>query len=136
MAAVETPRLAKNYAAVYEIVRAHGAGTHLTAAQVLAVAKTGLPGMGETTVYRALARLRELGLLCEISLPGSDSAYYEMAADAHAHFRCEICGTVDDVPYELPAAVVSELSRKHGADIATVQLSLHGRCAACKTKPG
>lgn len=136
MAAVETPRLAKNYEMVYDIVRARGAGTHLTVAQVLAEAKTRQPGIGETTVYRALGRLRELGLVAEISLPGSDRAYYEMAAGAHAHFRCEGCGKVDDVPYMPSPQILDEIARRNGAQIAHVQLSLHGRCATCRDRAG
>ena len=135
MAAVEAPRLAKNYATIYDIVRERGAGMHWTAAEVFAHAKTVVPGIGETTVYRALARLRELGLLSEISIPGSDRAYYEVPAAAHAHFICERCGAVSDVDYMLPARIVGDLAVRHAADIAHVQLSLHGVCAACRTKP-
>jgi Fe2+ or Zn2+ uptake regulation protein len=131
MAGVEEPRLAKNHAIVYDVMRAHGIGTHLTAAQVFDQAKARRPSIGETTVYRALARLRELGLLSEISLPGSDSAYYELAGNAHAHFKCARCGRVDDVDYVLAPSVIDELARKHAADIGEVQLSLHGICASC-----
>ncbi len=134
MLAVEAPRLAKNYAIIYDIVRERGAGMHWTAAQVYAQAKTLQPGIGETTVYRALARLRELGLLSEIAIPGSDRSFYEIAADAHAHFKCDSCGVISDVDYTLPEPVLSELSLRHSADIASVQLSLHGTCAGCRSK--
>lgn len=119
---------------VYGIVQQHGAGRHFTAAQVLAEAKTRQPGIGETTVYRALGRLCELGLLAEISIPGSESALYELSSAAHAHFYCEQCGSVNDIEYVLSPDVVRDLALRHDADIAHVQLSLHGRCAACKDR--
>lgn len=132
MAAVHDTRLAKNYALVYELVLAHGTGKHVTASQVLAEAKVRRPGMGETTVYRALARLRDLGLLAEVALPGGASTYYELPVAPHAHFRCEKCGRVDDVDYALPAAVVEELAVKQRAKVASVHLSLHGLCVRCR----
>lgn len=119
---------------VYGIVQEHGAGRHFTAAQVLTEAKSRQPGIGETTVYRALGRLCELGLLAEISIPGSDSALYELSSAAHAHFHCEQCGSVRDIDYVLSPDVVQSLALRHDADIAHVQLSLHGRCAACKDR--
>lgn len=128
------PRLAKNYRMIYDLVREQGPGTHLSVAGVYELAKARQPGIGATTVYRALARLRDLGLVSEIDLPGAESAYYEPAGSAHAHFRCERCGKVQDIDYVLAPSVVAELGRKHAADISEVSLTLQGRCAACKDR--
>lgn len=126
-------RLAKNYRLIFEIVREQGRGTHLAMSDVYALAKDRQPGIGFTTVYRALARLRDMGMVAEILLPGADSAYYEPAGEAHAHFRCDVCGKVADVEYQLPKRVVNELARAHDIEVSDVLLSLHGRCASCKT---
>lgn len=130
----EEPRLAKNYRMVYDLVREQGPGTHLSVADVYELAKQRQPGIGATTIYRALTRLRDLGLISEIDLPGAENAYYEPAGTAHAHFRCDSCGRVEDVDYVLSPAIVAELARKHSADVSEVSLSLHGRCAACKDR--
>lgn len=134
MRAVDEPRLAKNYRMIYEIVREQGPGTHLAVCDVLALAKHRQPGIGETTVYRALARLRELGLVSEIQVPGADNAFYEPAGSAHAHFRCNVCGKVEDVDYTLAPKTVADLARKSGADVNEVLVSLHGRCSECKAR--
>jgi Fur family transcriptional regulator, ferric uptake regulator len=126
--------LAKNYRMIHDIVREQGRGTHLSVADVYALAKRRRPGIGETTVYRALARLRELGLVSEIQLPGADNAFYEPAGEAHAHFRCEACGKVEDVEYTLAPNTIAELADKHGAEVSEVLLSLHGRCSQCKDR--
>jgi Fe2+ or Zn2+ uptake regulation protein len=128
------PRLAKNYRLVNEILREQGPGMHMSVADVHALAQKRRPGIGFTTVYRALARLRTLGLVSEILLPGADSAFYEPAASPHAHFRCEVCGTVHDINYVLSQRTVDELARKHDADVTDVSLTLHGRCANCKDR--
>lgn len=134
---VDTPpeaRLAQNYRLVHAIVREHGPGTHLSPADVFAYAKARRPGIGFTTVYRALARLRDLGLIAEILLPGAESAYYEPAGKAHAHFRCDACGSVTDVDYALPPDVIADLGKRSGVEIGEVMLSLHGRCARCRDR--
>jgi Fe2+ or Zn2+ uptake regulation protein len=126
------PHLTKNYRLIYDLVREQGAGTHLSVAEVYQLAKARRPGIGATTVYRGLARLRDLGLVSEIDLPGAESAYFEPAGSAHAHFRCERCGKVEDIAYVLAPSVVEELARERGAEISEVSLTLQGRCAACK----
>jgi Fe2+ or Zn2+ uptake regulation protein len=123
--------LTKNYRLVYEIVLEQVRGTHLAAADVFALAKTRQKGIGFTTVYRALARLCELGWISEISLPGAQSAYYEITWPAHAHFRCDFCGDIEDVDYALPREVVDDLVSKHRLDVQRISISLHGTCRQC-----
>lgn len=129
-------RLAKNYRLIQEVIHEEGYGTHLSVAQVWKLAKRRSPGIGFTTVYRALGRLRELGLVSEIRVPGADNAYYERAGKPHAHFRCRACGNVEDVDYVLAQSVIDELARKAGVDVNEVSLTLHGRCAECRDRAG
>ena len=128
------PRLAKNYRLIDQILREQGPGTHLSAAEVHALAKTRQPGIGFTTVYRALGRLHSLGLVCEILLPGAGSAFYETAASPHAHFRCESCGKVEDIDYVMSRKTVEQLARRHDAHVSEVSVTLHGTCATCRDR--
>jgi Fe2+ or Zn2+ uptake regulation protein len=127
-------RLSKNHRLLYEIVQEQGHGRHLSMADLYEMARARRPGIGFTTVYRALTRLRDIGLVAELSLPGADSAFYEPAGPAHAHFRCLICGTVSDVPYQLPAEVQSRLASELRAEVTGSDVSLHGRCSSCAAK--
>ena len=125
------PRLARNYRLVYDIVQSAGLGTHLVMTDVYDRARREQPRIGFSTVYRALARLRDLGLVSEIRLPGADSTYYELIGKPHAHFRCAVCGTVADIDYAPPQHLIRDLAHDHGVEIDDVMMSLHGRCAAC-----
>ena len=125
--------LTKNHRLVYDILSEHGAGTHLTMAQLHELARTRRPGIGFTTVYRGVTRLRDMGLISEIVIPGADSAVYEPASQPHAHFRCTQCGRVDDLQYTLPATATSKLSVDNGFHVDSIELSLHGRCRDCQT---
>ncbi len=135
MTAVELEaKLSKNHRLVFEIVREQGPGRHLAMSELFDLARERHPGIGFTTVYRALNRLRDLGMVAEITVPGADSAYYEPAGPPHAHFRCSECGTVSDVAFQLPSESVVALASKLGAEVSGAVITLQGRCAACVSK--
>jgi len=129
------PRLAKNYRLVFEVLSDLGMGQHLSMTDVYQLVRRKQSAIGFTTVYRALIRLRDAGLVAEILLPGAESAVYERAGDRHSHFRCDACGRVEDVDYVLSKRTVGDLARKQRVEISEVSLSLHGRCAPCRATP-
>jgi Fur family transcriptional regulator, ferric uptake regulator len=128
------PALTKNHRLVYDILTEHGRGTHFSMAQLFELARRRRPGIGFTTVYRALMRLRDGALVSEIAIPGAESLVYEPAAPPHAHFRCSRCGRVEDVDYAVPPAVASKIAAANGCEVESVELSLHGRCRSCVGK--
>jgi Fur family transcriptional regulator, ferric uptake regulator len=127
-------RLPKNYDLIYDIIRAAGAGVHLTTSDVFARAKDRRPQIGFSTVYRGIARLRDLELIDEISVPGAESAVYELAGKPHAHFRCSTCGVVEDVWYQVSPSVISAIAEQTGAQIDDTTLTLHGQCRTCRDR--
>ena len=126
------PPLPKNYQLVYEIVRENGIGRHLTPSEIYAKALKRRPGIGFSTVYRGLERLRDLGLVFELHVPGVDGATYEPAGPRHAHFHCSVCGAIEDVPYAIPARTIRALALQHGFNIESERVTFEGRCAACR----
>jgi Fe2+ or Zn2+ uptake regulation protein len=124
--------LTKNHQLVLEIVRESGLGRHRSASDVYAEAKRRRAGIGHTTIYRSLARLRDLGLVREVMLPHGDSATYEPMGPNHAHFHCTSCGSVQDVQYELPQEGVREIVDTYGVAITNELLTFEGHCAACR----
>ena len=125
------PRLPKNYRALLDILEAAGHGKHFSTTELFEAAKERLPGIGFTTVYRGLQRLRALALVDEIEIPGADAAVYEVASTEHAHFRCDRCGTVVDVPFELPPDALAAFAKSEGARVTGAKITLHGSCANC-----
>lgn len=124
--------LPKNYRLIYDIVEKGGLGCHLTPSQIYAKARKRRPGIGFSTVYRALVRLRDLGLVSELSVPGADAAAYEPSGPSHAHFRCSACGQIADVAYAVPPRTVRALAKRHGFTIENERVTFEGRCAACR----
>src|ERR1700692_4349450 len=132
MASSVSPSLPKNYRLVYEIVRESGLGSHLTPSEIYAKALKQRPGIGFSTVYRGLERLRDLGLVSELHVPGADGATYEPSGPRHAHFRCSECGDIEDVPYAMPTRTIKALALQHGLEIESERVTFEGRCAACR----
>ncbi|MBV8154315.1 MAG: transcriptional repressor [Candidatus Eremiobacteraeota bacterium] len=123
--------LPKNYQLIYEIVEESGLGHHLTPSEIYALARRRRPGLGLTTVYRGLERLRDLGLVSELNVPGADAAAYEPSGPRHAHFRCKRCGTIEDVAFAIPARTLRKLAAAHGFTIDAERITFGGRCSAC-----
>lgn len=131
MAPSVQPKLPKNYQLIYEIVQASGIGRHLTPSDIYAKAHKRRPGIGFSTVYRGLERLRELGLVSELHVPGVDAATYEPSGPQHAHFRCSACGAIEDVAFAIAPRTLKTLALQHGFKIASERVMFAGRCAAC-----
>jgi len=126
--------LSKNHRLVYKIVLEQGVGTHLAMTQLFELARTRQPAIGFTTVYRALTRLRDAGLVAEINVPGAECAVYEPMAPPHAHFRCTACGSVSDVPFTIADDVSVQLGRENGIAIEHAEVAFSGWCASCRAE--
>jgi Fe2+ or Zn2+ uptake regulation protein len=127
-----TVRLPKNYQLILDIVQESGRGRHLTMSDVFAQTSARRPGIGYSTVYRGLVRLRELGMISEIVLPGAASATYEPAAERHAHFLCTGCGAIEDVDYALPTRVLRNVADKSGFAVSAGTVTFEGLCLDCR----
>jgi Fur family ferric uptake transcriptional regulator len=130
MASLQSP-LPKNYRLVYEIVEESGVGRHLTAAEIYTEALKRRPGIGLVTIYRGLERLRDLGLISELLIPGANAATYEPSASRHAHFRCKECAEIIDVDYAIAPRTIEALAQQHGFRIESENVTFAGRCASC-----
>jgi Fur family transcriptional regulator, ferric uptake regulator len=123
--------LPKNYRLIYEIVAESGIGHHLTSSEIYAKALERRAGIGFSTIYRGLERLRDLGLISELHVPGAEAATYEPSGPRHAHFRCTQCGEIEDVAYAVPGRTLKALALQHGFNIKSERVTFEGRCAAC-----
>jgi len=84
------------------------------------------------TVYRALAVLKEIGLVREHRL-GEEHAHYEAANDhPHYHFTCLGCGQVIEFDTPLIDRVIQSVHERHRAQILDVHLHLSGYCEQCQ----
>ncbi|HSK09635.1 MAG TPA: transcriptional repressor [Vicinamibacterales bacterium] len=100
----------------------------LSAAEILADARTLAPGLGIATVYRAVKRMKEEGALRQVDLPGDAPRYEPSGKGHHHHFHCRVCQRVFEV--EACPAGLQQLAPP-GFAIETHEVILYGRCPSC-----
>lgn len=123
-------RNTRQRALILDILR--GTQAHPTAEAIYKEARRTMPNISLGTVYRNLNFLRAQGLVREVRSNDDASSRFEGACEPHAHFHCQVCLTVHDIP--LPEAVAS-LSWDGVEKISRVRaLELHviGACRQCE----
>ena len=114
----------------------HGSegGGHLSVDEIVERTLAHGSGVDRATAYRVLALYEELGLVRASQLGAGDAVRWERAhPDEHFHLRCTGCGAVDHHVGTLVATVREHLDDGHGFRADTVELTVHGRCARCRT---
>ncbi len=106
---------------------------HLTSHQVYAEIRERLPAVNQSTVYRALERLVNLGKV-SVSDMGTGSAVYELLTEGiHHHLVCQKCGRVVTIDHEEVEEFFAAIHHKHHFEIVTNHLILFGICEKCQT---
>ena len=124
-------RMTDQRRAVYDSLM--GRRDHPTAVEVFTRVRGELPAISLATVYNCLETLSECGLVKTVNLERGPARYCPNL-EAHAHFHCEHCGTVLDLPlrarrrpedvWEIPA----QLSITHH------EVAFRGACPRCARK--
>jgi Fur family ferric uptake transcriptional regulator len=110
------------------------ADDHLTVEEVAARVTERHPGVNLASVYRSLALFAQLDLVRESRLGDEDVTRWELAhPDELFHLVCDSCGRVDHHAGDLVARIVEHLRGGHGFDATSVELSVVGTCADCRS---
>ena len=90
------------------------------------------PEIGLVTIYRTLAILTELGLVCELHNGGDYPAYTVGTPEHHHHLVCSQCGRVFDFRGHNLEELEARLSRESGFRIDNHILEFIGLCLPCQ----
>ena len=107
------------------------ANAHLTPAEVYEEARRSIPGLTETTVYRTLEFLTQVGLAQEAFSKTSKSAY-EISGYAHHHLICRKCGKEIEIPHVKMKPLCEEIETETGFQLMQNHLSFFGLCPICQ----
>lgn len=102
----------------------------LSVAEALERASEIVPGLGIATVYRAVKRLDELGVIRSVELPGEDVRYEPGARGHHHHFHCRDCRRVFDID-GCPLRGATGATVPGGFRVEDHEITLYGLCPAC-----
>ena len=122
-------RFTEQRAAVYRYLA--GTDVHPTADEVFSAVRRELPGISLATVYKSLETLVGCGLAVKLTY-ADESARYDGRTDPHHHARCIVCGSVADIPGDIPSHEIATLRSRAGAfTITGYRLELSGFCPSC-----
>ena len=88
------------------------------------------PEFYESTVYRILDRLLELGIVERVQL-GPGGAVFHLPHRPHHHPLCQRCGDVVEIPASLLDDLAAQLHAQHGFRLRPTASTLVGSCARC-----
>jgi Fur family ferric uptake transcriptional regulator len=109
---------------------------HVTAEELIHLAKKKNRGIGSATVYRTLKLMCDSGLCRELKFADGSTRYERLQGRAHHdHLICTQCGSFVEVFDQELERLQEKLFRLHGYYPQWHRLELYGVCGKCR-KPG
>ena len=103
---------------------------HMTAADIVAAIRADDPEFYESTVYRTLDRLVEVGIVERVQL-GPGGAVFHVPHRPHHHLVCQRCGDVLEIPASFLDDLATQIRSQHGFRLRPNASTLVGSCARC-----
>jgi Fur family transcriptional regulator, peroxide stress response regulator len=114
--------------AVLEFLAEHA--VHSTADEIFRGVNRNDPRASRATVYNNLRSLAKAGLVREVMSEGK-AARFDANLRPHHHFICELCGTVEDIPwFDLPLS--AGRAALGGRDVSNYEIVFRGACVSCR----
>ncbi len=127
-------RITKARRAICEVL-ASSHEEHMSALDILQRAreKAGM-AIDQSTVYRTLDVLEDLGYLHHVHLGHGAGVYHLSEESDHQHLVCEQCGVSVEIPLEELAPVLATVTARYGFVAESVHFALVGTCEECAAK--
>ena len=103
---------------------------HPTADIIYSQLKKKYPSLSKTTVYNALDKLKEHGIIQSLTICDSEHRY-DFRHDMHHHFLCKKCGTIIDIDIKCPN--IGKMLES-GHNVEEVHGYFKGICKKCLKK--
>ena len=103
---------------------------HCSAEELVAAVHAQFPEVNESTVYRTLERLEELGVAYHVHLGHGPAQWHLVARRSHQHLTCSKCGGVVEVAPGLFEPVMRQLAASYGFQADMGHFAVSGTSAA------
>ena len=107
-------------------------GQHLSADDLVEAVRARMPDTAQSTIYRTLSTLEDLGVVTHVHL-GHGPATYHLTEIPHRHLVCDGCGAVLDLPDEEFHRFAANVEARYGFVLSGEHFAFPGRCRACHT---
>jgi Fur family transcriptional regulator, ferric uptake regulator len=119
--------------ATIDVLLAGGEHRHLSAEDVATEVRRRLPDVAESTIYRTLTALEELGVVTHVHL-GHGPGTFHLAEAAHRHLVCQRCDSVIEVPAFEFMALARRLEEVYGFAMSSEHFAIVGQCWNCRAE--
>lgn len=103
---------------------------HPTAVDIFTRVRTRMPGISLATVYNCLETLTGCGLVKTVQLDRGPARYCPNLSE-HAHFHCEKCGKVIDLPLRPKREPHQLWDVPKNLSITSHEVAFRGTCPVC-----
>jgi len=124
-------RMTDQRRAVYEALMAQR--DHPSAVDIFTRVRIAAPHISLATVYNCLETMTECGLVKTVTHERGPSRYCANLEE-HAHFFCESCGDVQDIPLRNDIQPKDIWQLPKGATISQQAIAFRGVCPKCASK--
>lgn len=87
--------------------------------------------LSDTTIYRVLQWLKELGLVSQTDMGQTGIVYALVSNPYHHHLICLTCGTTITVEDQLFASLRERLTQEYGFETRIEHMAIYGQCQNC-----
>lgn len=94
------------------------------------------PKLGRATVFRAVEKLVDMGLLDRIEFADGTHRYRVCGGRHHHHLTCTHCHRVVEIDICLPQEQLAVIGEQTNFDIEGHTLTVFGRCEDCRLAQG
>lgn len=115
-----------------EVLLAGGQHRHMSADEIAAEVRDRLPEVAESSIYRTLAVLEELGVVTHVHL-GHGPSTFHLRDQIHRHLVCQRCRMVIEVPGHEFVALTRRLEQSYGFAMSSEHFAILGECRACRS---
>ena len=120
--------MTRQRALIFEIMQNHPG--HLTADEIFARAKRGMPNIARGPVCRNLKLMEQANEIARLEMPAGPDRF-DKTSVPHGHLYCDGCGELQDIPV---VGLMRELETAIGTQVRSYQLTIHYLCPACRRK--
>ena len=107
---------------------------HISAEEIVAEVRRRHSEVAESTIYRTLATLEELGVITHMHLDHGPATFH-LAGHEHRHLVCRNCHGIIETPADLYAGVTRELLDRYGFEVQEEHFAVTGVCRVCREAP-
>jgi Fur family ferric uptake transcriptional regulator len=110
------------------------AHTHLTINDIQKQLGPDAHSLSETTIYRVLQWLKDLGMISQTDMGQSGVVYALISQPYHHHLICLSCGRTYTLDDELFAPLRERLLQEYHFETRIEHMALYGHCEECLSK--